>query len=137
MNWTCMLHTVTKLIGIWYCFISPDHLSNLERLKLKRMRMTNGRMLFIRIQVNEIIPYHNIFWFQIYGYCNTVLFQYITINNRNIYYTVYFYIQEIHGGAGLISRIEYLTYIVEFETIHTEDLPSDRTIRLTIIDYGH
>ena len=37
--------------------------------------------------------------------------------------------QEIHGGAGLISRIEYLTYILEFETIHTEDLPSDWIIR--------
>ena len=62
------------------------------------------------------------------------LFQYFTINNHNIYYTVYFYIQEIHGGGGLISRIEYLTYIVEFETIHTEDLPSDWIIRLTIIE---
>ena len=59
----------------------------------------------------------------------TKQFQYFTNNNHNIYYTVYFYIQEIHGGAGLISRIEYLTYILEFETIHTEDLPSDWIIR--------
>ena len=28
-----------------------------------------------------------------------------------------------------MSRFEYLTYIVEFETIHTEDLPSDWIIR--------
>ena len=70
MSWTWMWHTVTKLFGIWYCFISPDHLSNLDRLKLKRMRMTNGRLLFIRIKGNEIIPYHNRLWFQIYGYRN-------------------------------------------------------------------
>ena len=59
----------------------------------------------------------------------TITYFYFTNNNHNIYYTVYFYIQEIHGGAGLISRIEYLTYILEFETIHTEDLPSDWIIR--------
>ena len=55
-----------------------------------------------------------------------------TNNNHNIYYTTYLYIQEIHGGACSVSRIEYLTDIVEFETIHTEDLPSDWIIRLGV-----
>ena len=64
------------------------------------------------------------------------IYKILSIIITYIIHTVYFFIQEIHGGAGSVSRIEYLTYIVEFETIHTEDLPSDWIIRLTMIDYG-
>ena len=80
------------------------------------------KILFIAIYISIILTFDNIS-LQIHAR------KYITVNNHNIYHTVYFYIQEIHGGAGLISRIEYLTYILEFETIHTEDLPSDWIIR--------